>query len=231
MTSAIALVLLTTPQVVKAPQDVVSLMFKKYAMAQSYSGDVVFTQSRSNDGKTLRYSTSVQYKRPDLLAIVQTAGLNGTKVRMAADGKFVTYQPTVGDSQVFEKQGQSTMSDVYAYGSRSFFGRTPVLDILIARRAHLENVIGQWATMEFGSSNLENGNYVVKGDYREYGKAPVSGQYVLEVAKDGALVGFRQTEPIQVDARSRPIHIVSEWRVTNRFEKIDDASLFKVGRN
>lgn len=211
------------------PNEVISMMIRRYSVQDKLSADLKFTQRTAGVATPFIATTVIQLDRPERIYIRQSNNRDGFVATAIADGKWVTYRPLFDEKQVFERQGQSVGVDVWRFANRAYYGRTPVMDVMFSLREHLQVVVPQWASMSFGTSSGKDqaGNWVITGDWRPYGRALVTGRYTMVISPEGEFLRFTQVE--RVAGPDKRVHeITSTTEATTRFGKIDDPSLFRV---
>ncbi|MBL8060912.1 MAG: hypothetical protein JNK63_09385 [Chthonomonas sp.] len=227
--------LITAPP---TPGALVSKMFARYAGADKLSGSIQFKQSGAE--RTLSISTLIQAERPHKLYVKQSRPDTKQTAIIAADGTMFTYEmpdsiaKRSGD-RLYELQNQRgvvyTVGDIYTIGLPGLLDRSPVLDTLIAKTAHLSYVRGQIASLAWkdGDAPEAGKNGVVVGDWRAYQNAPVSGKFAVTISPEGDLLNWNLKEYVAVPGQ-KPILVTSDWSVSIKVGDSGNATLFRVVR-
>jgi hypothetical protein len=242
MSPLIALCLLVAqpaPAASPTPAEVVSRMLARYAAANTLTGTIRFVQSAQ--GSSLQIDTRIQYDRAAAKLYIRQvrAGPSADSWLVVSDGRIFTYDTPVGfddprGKRLYERldQGGGVVLDlggVYAASTLSLGDRSLPLDVAIGRIEHLRFRRNQWVNLTFGPSPAE-GVRVVRGDWREYGEAPVSGTFEMWIDADGDLVRYVQRDSITVQQPPQTLMVVSDWTVNLTVGGAPDPALFVIPR-
>jgi hypothetical protein len=206
----------------------VNKMLARYANAKQIVGTIEMRQI--TDGAEYRVLTRVQYERPRKLYIYQVDSRN-KQWKVVSDGVWFTYDTPNHFDDISRKRLYETINrrglllnigDVYATASQSLGDRSAPLDLIIGRTVHVRNVVNQWATREYDDEGI------VRGDFREYGNAKVSGKYAMRIGGEGDLSFYALNESVFFKEEGRPRNIRTEWKIDLETGKSGDESLYKV---
>lgn len=213
----------------------VSKMLARYAAAETLQGTIRLTQTAQ--GASLQIETQVQYRRSQKQLYIRQVR-SGTSQRtwlVVCDGRIFAYDTPVDfddkpGKRLYERVevGPSLNLDfggIYAATSGSLGDRSAPLDLAIGRLEDLKFRRAQWATLAFGPDG-PNGVRVVRGDWREYGNAPPSGQYEMWITAAGDLVRYVQSESVTVPEARQTVSISSTWTVALDVGAKVDPSVF-----
>lgn len=201
----------------------VSKMLARYAGAETLSGTIRLTQTAQ--GASLQIETQVQYRRAQRQLFIRQvrSGASPRTWLVVCDGRMFAYDTPVDfddkpGKRLYERvdAGPSLNLDfggVYAATSGSLGDRSAPLDLAVGRLEDLKFRRAQWATLAYGP-DAPNGVRVVRGDWREYGNAPPSGQYEMWITPAGDLVRYVQNESVTVPEARQTITISSTWTVS-----------------
>jgi hypothetical protein len=212
-------------------------MFAKFAGAQTLTGRIVLTQGAMNQSGQL--VTEVQYERPSKLFIRQTKGTSSTSVTVASDGKLFTYPapklPWQSEgTRLFEsvkvRDKTLTIGDIYSASGLSLIDRCAPLDIAIGRKEDLDFLRRQWATLEYKGTADRSGEtvHVIMGSWRDYGNAPVTGQFRMLLSQDAELREYAVSEGVNIPDLGTRTTVMSVWDVKLQINGKPDPALFKV---
>lgn len=219
--------------------EIISEMMFRYSRAVTLTGTIVLTESFQDHSVSVR--TDIQYLRPEaMLYIRQTQNLPRTRTFMVqSDGEVVLYSapyapfeenPNPNRAPLIETLNNSSerrvsLGEVYAIGTASLRDRSTPLDLAIGRDEDLRFLVNQWATVRLGQPR--NGNYIIFGDWRQYGDADVTGWYELEVTPRFDVVRFTKGEVFGFgDGMSG--EIVSNWVVNLDVGGAPDLERFRI---
>lgn len=221
------------------PAQMLSEMIAKYSAAKSLVGTITLSQSAMNQTGQIR--TYFQFEYPSKLYIRQdmTTGTGGRWL-VTSDGKFFSYDvpklpwqdkgTRLVEPVVF--QGKTLgVRDIYAAASLSLGDRSAPLDIAIGRSEDLRYLRNQWATLRYqGTTRLgEEEVHVIMGDWREYGDAPVSGQFRIMLNANNELRQYALSENFALPTVGQK-NVVSIWDVRIDLLAKPDSGLFKLAR-
>jgi outer membrane lipoprotein-sorting protein len=225
----------------------VSKMFQLYAGAKSVEGKIRMTQKMS--GHEVTVDTDLALEFPSKIYLRQL--LNAGQARdwlVTSDGTTFTYNVPNAKrwsggltNRLWEnvKVGNidQTYRDIYQASSLSLGDKGIPEDIAIAGRPQLENVRYQLATIVYkGKTKLGDVSVnVIAGDWRAYGKAPVSAKYEMYITDDGQLKRYTQDETISVGPSNLPQslppqEVLTVWDVDLKVGVAPSEDTFKVVR-
>ncbi len=223
-----------------SPAQIVSKMIGRYNAAQTLSGKIQLTSMIKGQGGSL--VTKVQFELPSKLYIRQEKLYGDGRIWLVtSDGKRFSYEPPPGlppgKTQVNRliepinlKDGKSlTVRDVYAASVASIGDRSPVLDIAIGRKEDLEYLRFQWATLRYEGVTRYGDEEVhaISGDWREYGTAPVTGQFRMLINEAGDLRQYVISEKVNLETAGTQ-RLDSVWDVQLQVNGAVDPALFKL---
>lgn len=215
--------------------ELVSKMLKLYSDAKTVTGTIVYT-ARVNS-ESVQLETVLQLKRPDKLYISQKH--KAKTYLVVADGTNFSYDPPLelpsrpGDrltESMTQGAAKIDLRAVYAAASHSIVDRNIPLDIAISRLEDLKYMKNQWATLDFAPQQPSGTvkRYVITGNWRAYGDAPISGTYEFWIDESGELKRYVQTEIVQPEKSVKPLQVVSTWDVSLTIDGKVDEALFKL---
>ncbi len=228
-----------TPQT-ETPAQVVSKMIAHYYAAKTLVGTIVLNQRAG--GKQITITTQLQVQTPNKVYLLQklNASYGQTDWLVTSDGNSFTYDPPRGieGKRLMESCWQNgvafTHRNIYQAVVDSIGDRSTPLDLIIGRKEDLEYRRLQWATLnKIGDSKLgETAVTVIGGNLRDYGKAPVSGQYEMYIDGQGQLLRYVERESVAVRVNKQDVvqPVESVWDVNVVIDGPVDQSLFKVIR-
>ena len=226
---------------------IISKMFAYYNGTTSLSGTIHMTQSAAGHSVTL--DTEIAFVAPSKLYIKQY--LNGAEPKtwlVTSDGKVFSYD--VPNTTRFAKSRPTarlmetvqpgpvalTYRDIYHATALSLGDRSVPLDLAIGSVEEMRAIRDQSATVVYGGHEDLNGVSVnvINGQWREYGRAPVSGTYQMMITDDGQLKRYSRKETLAIDegngARLDPQQVTTVWDVNLQVNAKPDESVFAVVR-
>jgi hypothetical protein len=244
--------LFATTLLLSAPQgqqpsaaELVGKTFAHYNSAQSATGKIRMTQTMMNHSVVI--DTELQFERPSKLYIkqVQSSKAGSKTWLVTSDGKNFSYDPpavvitrtTTRLMEAIEQNGRTLdYRDVYRAAVDSLGDRSAPLDVVIGRREDLDFFRNQLATVKYAGKERvgDTDVHVVTGDWREYGRAPVSGTYQMLITDAGELKRYARKETLAVNVGGGqslpPQDVLTIWDVDVKVNGKPDAALFKVIR-
>lgn len=224
----------------ETPAQLVSRMIGHYYDAKSLSGTIVLTQRTGSKQATI--TTQLQIAAPNKVFLRQrlTAPYGQTDWLVTSDGNTFTYDPPRGieGKRLMESCWQNGVSfthrNIYQAVVESLGDRSTPLDLIMGRKEDLEYRRLQWATLDkLGTTKLgEVEVTVVGGKLRDYGKAPVSGQYEMYIDGNGQLLRYMEHEAVAIRVNRQDViqQVESIWDVNIVKDGAVDQTLFKVVR-
>ncbi len=230
MITPLILATVIVSQSATTPQSVISTMNRYYAGAEKLSADITLVQTLGTKSTTIK--SFLQYHRPGKFYLQQKMANPLAEAFAISDGTNVGYtpprnMPTVGSKLVYERQRTLTVSDVYTISTPGLVDRSPVLDIMVCKPAHVRYVIEQMATIKL-EAPTEAGDHVVTGNWRSHGESVTVGTYRLVVSQQGELKRYERRERVVPPGQKDVMSITSVWTATTRKGVVDDPTLFSV---
>ncbi len=139
----------------------------------------------------------------------------------------------VEDVMQFNVQKSKTMplsiGEIYNIARSGLFLRPEPLDVAIGLRSDLKKFVDQMATVEDLGEQKIGGRTVrmIGGSWREYGDAPVSGQYQIAVTSEGDLVRYTRKESLAGPPNEPPVSITTTWDVDLQIDGKVNQNLFR----
>lgn len=227
------------PQTETAGQTV-SKMMAHYYGAKVLIGTIILNQRSGSKVATI--ATQLQVQSPNKVFLRQRLDASYGQVEwlVTSDGNSFTYDPPKGieGKRLMESCWQNGISftyrNVYQAVVQSLGDRSTPLDLVMGRREDLEYRRLQWATLtKLGDSKLGDVPVtVVGGKLRDYGKAPVSGQYEMYIDAKYQLLRYVEHESVAVKVNGQDVvqAVESVWDVNIAIDGTVDPALFKVIR-
>ncbi len=208
-----------------SPAALITKMFDTYYYAQTISGKIHYTISAPVGSATL--DTDVQIERPGKLYIRQFKPTGDKKVWIVtADGTSVSYgaprdTPVPDNMRLQEKVGPmyplKDLRDAYAAASSSIEDRSVPLDVAVGKTTDLDHIRYQFKSLKNEGKTQVDGKtaYVIGGDWKEYGDAPVSGKFQMVVSETGELYRYvvRRVLAVSEAKNVPPQPITQTWDV------------------
>lgn len=221
---------------VSTPSAAISEMFKRYTGAEKIWATVKMTLNLS--GQTAVVDSALQIERSQKLYLRQIPHYATDKhFTCICDGKTATYEmpPAIASfpgQRAYEPQENQTLEDVYANSVPSQIDKSPVLDMIVARKQHLEFLKGQWASLAFekGAAPQAGENYEIVGNYRPYKTSDVSGTFRLVLSPSFDVVSYRVDEKIVIPApgNNRADTMTTIWSADVHIGTLKDPKLFEI---
>jgi ribosomal protein L35AE/L33A len=218
---------------------IVTKMLARYAGAKTMTGKITLTQGAM--GQSGQVHTEFQFELPAKLYIRQVKSTGqGASCLITSDGKYFSYPSPKLTWQdpgtrlveaVKVRDKQLTVNEIYAAVGLSLVDRNPALDIAIGRKEDLEFLRNQWAGIEYRGTVREGDEdlHVVIGGYREYGTAPVTGQFRMKIGPEGDLREYALSESLKLGDLGVQT-VLSTWAVRIEVDGKPDQALFKLVR-
>lgn len=233
---ALSLLLSLQTQPKPAASAMVSKVLARYAGAKTVVGKIAMVQTMGSISASV--TTELQYERPAKLYIRQVRKSSDPREWMVtSDGAQFSYEmpwdlttgrPKERLIEDVKQQGKSLdLRDMYAAAARSLGDRSAPLDILISRSEDLKFLANQWATLGYLSGDA-GPIILIGGQWREYGQAPVSGTWQMEVTPEGDLKSYRLEEAIAPDPKQGPQKVTTVWTVDVSLSAAPDPAKFKL---
>jgi hypothetical protein len=113
---------------------------------------------------------------------------------------------------------------------KSIGDRSIPLDLAFSRTEDLKYIRAQLATYKFERDEQVGGVdcHLISGDWRDYGKAPVTGKFNIWITEDGQLKRFARKEHVAVADQQVEGDIISVWEVNLTKDSGIDPNLFKI---
>lgn len=241
LTTLATLILTTTaqgaPETPNAAQ-IVGKMLAYYNDAQTMTGSIVMTQAVGNEKGTV--TTQFQFERPSKVYIRQQKSTGDRRTwTVISDGKAFAYDPPELPFQQGKrlieavKVGELVQDfrQIYAATATGLGDRSTPLDIAFGRGEDLRFLRNQWRTVTYGGKMDYNGEAVhsIIGDWRQYGDAPVNGQYRMYVTDSGELKQFARSETIRPE-NGQPLNVLTTWDVKIQKNGRPDQALWQKAR-
>lgn len=224
----------------ETPAQLVSKMIAHYYSAKTLVGTIEMSQRAGT--KQVNISTQLQMQAPNKLYLQQklSAAYGQTLWLVTSDGNSFTYDPPRGieGKRLMESCWQNgiafTHRSIYQAIVDSIGDRSTPLDLVMGRKEDLEFRRNQWATLDkIGDTKLgETEVTVVGGSLRDYGKAPISGQYEMYIDGKGQLLRYVEHESVAVRVNKQDViqAVDTIWDVNIAVDAPVEPSLFKVIR-
>ena len=226
----------------------ISKMFKLYADATSLTGTIHMKQAMGSTAISL--DTDIAFQSPNKIFLKQV--LKSTEPKswlVTSDGnaftydvpnkdRFVNHPPTNRLMEAVTPAPGRSLSyrETYRAASFSLGDRSLPEDLAIAGTDELQAIRDQIASVEFtGTQKLGDLTVnVLSGDWREYGRAPVSAKFQMYLTEDGQLKRYARREILSVDLKNGtalpPAEVITIWDVDLKINAKPDESLFAVVR-
>ncbi|MFQ3586750.1 MAG: hypothetical protein SNJ74_04030 [Fimbriimonadaceae bacterium] len=200
---------------------IVSRMLARYNSAKTVSGTIQLRVTVK--GATADVRTELAIQAPGKIWIRQTRTQPEHTVKeVVADGEFMMYDAPEGGvfrpgEKFVEPMRQLnrtlTFRDAYAASASSLLDRNPILDIAVGRIEDLRFLRFQWATVVYaGRTQLGTEEvHAIRGQWREYGEAPVSGEYRMLITDAGDLRQYAISQTIAASPGSPATTVVPTW--------------------
>jgi len=228
LTSAILAVALLSPQGEPVTaKSIIEKMLQRYAGASSLNGTITLTQSAQN--VKIVTQTSVAFEKPSKILILQKQGgsaprssilvSNGEKFFFTKPEQLISRNDYLGELVKPDSRPAQTVGDLYAIAAAGLPDRSPVLDLVIARREDMAYCISQLRTREYaGKTQLGTLSlHLVKGKWKQNELIESNtGDYELYISDSGDLVRYvlRQTFGVP-GADGKPtgqtVEVVNTW--------------------
>ena len=209
----------------------VSRMLARYASAKSLTGSVRTTQVAGT--ASVVTETSLAYERPSRIRLAQhqKSTLIDRSRFLVSNGDWFAYSPPdrlMSAAPLVERvrpeKGQAqTVGELYSVIAGDLPDRSPVLDVLVARKDDMTYFANQLARFSLAPKETIAGTQanVVEGDWRESDTVDVSGRFKLYISDEGDLLRYVLTQkfaaPAGNSARGNPvagdslITVVTTW--------------------
>lgn len=210
----------------------ISNMFGKYVGAKTLEGTIALTQSAR--GVAVKTTTALAYERPSRIVLVQRQGgtspkssqivSNGEKFVYSRPDQLITQNDFLGELvKPDERRPAQTVGDLYTIVASGLPDRSPILDIMVARREDLEFVKNQFRSFSYaGRAQLGTVNvHVIKGKWKENQMLEAGvGDFELYISDEGDLVRYVLKQIYAVPGAIQngrripagdPIEVVSTW--------------------
>ena len=234
LTYAILAAVIAARQEVQSPSaaGLISNVFARYMGAKSLEGTVTLTQTAR--GLAVKTTTLLAYERPSKILLVQRQGgsspkasqivSNGEKFVYTRPEQLITQSDYLGEAvKPDDRRAAQTVGDLYAIVASGLPDRSPLLDILVARREDLEFVKAQFRSFSY-AGRIQLGDrsvQVVRGKWQENNMVEAGiGDFELYITDDGDLVRYVLKQNYAVPGAvqngrtvptSAPIEVVSTW--------------------
>lgn len=220
--------------------DLVSRMIARYNSAKTISGTIQMRVTVK--GATADIRTELAVEAPGRLFIRQTRTQpEATTKEVVADGEFMMYDAPEGGvfrpgEKFVEPMRQLnrtlTFRDAYAAAASSLLDRNAILDIAIGRIEDLRFLRFQWASISYaGRTRFGNEEvHAIRGQWREYGEAPVSGEYRMLISDAGDLRQYAISQTIAASPGSPATTVVPTWTADLKIDAPVPADRFVILR-
>lgn len=226
----------------------VSKMFGRYTSAKSFSGRIKTIQTAR--GLTVTTDTILAYERPSKIRLDQSQ--TGPKVKrsttLVSNGIVFEYtkpqdlfgEPILKEPVQPEGRKAQTIGDMYTVVGGDIPDRSPVLDMLVARREDLARFRDRIFSVGLGAKETINGRTtnVVVGGLKEPGTATKMADYKLYLTEEGEIVRFVIVQNYAVPAANPrpglppvpgdPVTVTTTWDIAGTVDAPLEAGTFKL---
>ncbi len=212
-----------------APLQAAIIRYQKTVWAQ---GQVMLTVSAG--GQSTKVLTDFAYEKPSKLYIKQTRSA-GPGALITCDGSLLTYnnpsdnytdsKPPRLKERVDNGRKLLTIGDLYKACAASLVDRSSPLDLIMAHPEDAKFFAYQLVNIRTAEAAAGRVGYV--GDFRAYGRAPISGKFHLVLSSAGDIQLY-EVDETYMGNNSTPIRTRFSWSAQVELDGKLNRSVFKV---